>query len=361
MAETTITIPCPDTLLPKPADITNIFKQLANLPAQLELQRFKEEAQAIRDKLESIKDGLGNLPVSISDPVFPGLTIPEIEWEKRIDAIMSEYQTFTLAKILEIINDILPLSFEIPIPPFNISIDIIKLFSDPEYKGTIKKQFTDKVEIFYPLLPDMYKTFDGTYGVESADMKAEAVWEYVMSQLQKGGLGILHDTLGGLIDKFDTIFNALDLPSLPTLTDLDVEQLIKDKIESIENQIKSAPDDLKDSLRKKAIKTLESIEIAGFSLMDLLGGEPNDFVESMEGKMERFKKRLRNFGEEWPKYLIQKWMELVTAFLEAIGLSALLDWITFTFCDFLKLIGMPTEIVIPTKFNLVAVPAIPEV
>jgi len=37
-------------------------------------------------------------------------------------------------------------------------------------------------------------------------------------------------------------------------------------------------------------------------------------------------------------------MQLVQKFFKAIGLGSLIDWITFTFCDFLKLIGLPTSI-----------------
>ena len=91
--------------------------------------------------------------------------------------------------------------------------------------------------------------------------------------------------------------------------------------------------------------------------MDLLGGEPNDFVESLEKRMDRFKTRLRDFGEEWPEFLIKEWMQKVTAFFEAIGLSALVQWITFTFCDFLKLIGLPSTISIPASIT-VTIPAI---
>jgi hypothetical protein len=292
---------------------------------------------------------LGNFPVSISRPVFGTLEIPEVEWEKRINAMIEEYHLFIQAKFMEIIDSVLPISFAVPVPPFGISVDVVKLFSDPAYKGTIKQQFVDEVETFYPMLPDIYKSFDGTYGLESADMKAEAIWEYVMTQLNKGALAILHGAFGGLIDKFDEIWDALGLPSLPGLTNLNVQSIIEGKIASIEEQIKSAPDDLKEELRKQAIEQLESISIAGFSLMDLLGGEPNDFVESMERKMDRFKRRLKNFGEEWPKYLIQEWMQLVQKFFKAIGLGALIEWITFTFCDFLKLIGLPSSITLSTE------------
>ena len=91
--------------------------------------------------------------------------------------------------------------------------------------------------------------------------------------------------------------------------------------------------------------------------MDLLGGEPNDFVESLEKKMDRFKTRLRDFGEEWPEFLIKEWMQKVTKFFEAIGLGDLVQWITFTFCDFLKLIKFPSSIAIPAGIT-VTIPAI---
>lgn len=349
MTSTTITIPCEGSLLPKPADLTNIFNQITNSIATLELAGLPEEAQKVRDILDDIESVLGNFPVSISRPVFGTLEIPEVEWEKRINAMIEEYHLFVQAKFMEIINSVLPISFAVPVPPFGISVDVVQLFSDPAYKGTIKQQFVDEVETFYPMLPDIYKSFDGTYGLESADMKAEAVWEYVMTQLNKGALAILHGAFGGLIDKFSEIWDALGLPSLPGLTNLNVQSIIEGMISSIEDQIKSAPDDLKDELRKQAIAQLESISIVSYSLMDLLGGEPNDFVESMERKMDRFKRRLKNFGEEWPKYLIQEWMQLVQKFFKAIGLGALIEWITFTFCDFLKLIGLPSSITLSTE------------
>ena len=359
MTQNTITIPCEASLLPKPGDLTNIFNQIINSIAILELQGLPDEAQKIRDILDNIKDILGNYPISISDPVFATLEIPEVEWEKRINAMIEEYHLFVQAKFLEIINTVLPVSFAIPVPPFGISVDIVRLFSEPEYKSIIKSQFIDELETFYPMLPDIYKSFDGTYGIESPDMKAEAIWEYVITQLNKGALGIIYGLFGDLISKFDTIWEALGLPSLPALTELNVEGLINSTIESLEEQIKSAPDDMKEELRRQAIEQLESLNIAGFSVLDLIGGEPNDFVESLERKMDRFKRRLKNFGEEWPKYLIQEWMQKVQKFFNAIGLGALIEWITFTFCDFLKLIGFPAAISITNTLDIIGLKNVP--
>jgi hypothetical protein len=43
-----ITIPCPNTLLPTPADLTNIFKQFANIPSlfQVEIEQIRSEAES---------------------------------------------------------------------------------------------------------------------------------------------------------------------------------------------------------------------------------------------------------------------------------------------------------------------------
>jgi hypothetical protein len=314
---------------------------------------LEKEAQELRDLLESIEDLLGSFPMSISDPVFPTLTVPEIEWERRITSMLQEYHLFVQVKIMEIINTVLPISFEVPI--MGLSIDVVKLFTDPNYKVTLKTQIAEDVDKYYALIPDTYKTFDGTYGLEVNDFKAEAVWNYIMSQLNKGALGIIHGAFGGLIEKFSTIWSPLGLPDLPVLTDLNVEALVQEKLKAIEEQINNLdPTDIdaKEAFRREGLAALEKISLVGYTLMDLLGGEPNDFVESMEKKMDRYLTRLRDFGEEWPEFLIKEWMEKVTAFFEAIGLSALVQYITFTFCDFLKLIGLPSTITIPAGITV---------
>lgn len=354
MTTTSISLPCDSVLLPKPTDLTNIFNNIINQISLLEMNGLEKEAQQLRDLLESIEDLLGSFPISISDPVFPTLTVPEIEWERRITAMIQEYHLFVQVKIMEIVNTVLPISFSVPI--MGLSIDVVKLFTDPNYKVTLKAEIAAEVDTFYALIPDTYKTFDGTYGLEVDDFKAEAVWNYIMSQLNKGALGILHGAFAGLISKFSTIWETLGLPALPALTDLNVEALIQARVQAIEAQIKAAPQDAKEALRREGLAALEKISLVGFTLMDLLGGEPNDFVESMEKKMDRFKTRLRDFGEEWPKFLILQWMEKVTAFFQAIGLSALVQYITFTFCDFLKIIGLPTSIAIPAGITVSIAP-----
>ncbi len=226
----TINIPCSAVLLPTKGELSNIFIQLANRP--------EEE---IKDILREIDDALGNFPISVSSPVFPTLDIPEIEWEKKITAITQEYHLYVQVKILELINDVTSISFSIPIPGLGISIDILKFFTDANYIITLKSQLVNQLDDLYELIPDPYKVYNGEYGLVSKDLKMEVLFSYIMSQLNKGALGVIHSASAKLIDLFDEIWDALGLPSLPTLSNLDIETLVKNRIDSLRDELRDGP------------------------------------------------------------------------------------------------------------------------
>lgn len=377
----TIAIPCQPTLLPTPADTANIFKQVANIPSklQVEVEKLKAEAgnkvqkavrEAILAKIEpyerkieqinsilnSIEKILGNFPMSVSNPVYPGVKVPDMEWERRITALCNEYHLYVQAKIMEIINNVLPINFEIPI--LGISINPVRLFADPGYRADLKLQFAERAEFFMNLIPETYQTFQGTLGVLSRAMQADAIFAYVMSRLQAGALALIYDALGKLIEKFKTIWDALGLPPLPILLNLNVEGIInsvigtqKARLKALKDRIENAPEEAKArigeemlEIQQKILEKLDSISIAGFKLSDILGGEVENIVGSIEQKIDRQIEAARNFGENWPQYLIKVWMKKVLKFFEEIGLSALTQWISFNFCQFLTLIGMPKSI-----------------
>ena len=104
----------------------------------------------------------------------------------------------------------------------------------------------------------------------------------------------------------------------------------------------SALDEAKTDLEK--LEALKEIKIAGFDVEALLGGEFNDNIESLEFKIARINAKLKEFEQNWQQFLLKEWMNKVTSFFDAIGLGALTQWITFDFCDFMKLIGIPTTI-----------------
>ena len=379
MAE--ITIPCPATLLPTAADLANIFKQVANIPSQLQVEAEKLKAQAesavqtaVRNAileavapyeqkiqqvlgiLENVEKALGNFPISVSKPIFGSIKIPDMEWERIITALCNEYHLYVQAKIMELIEPILPINLEIPV--LGININPIKLFADPEYRAQLKAQFAEKAEVYMSLIPEIYRTFEGTLGIFSRGIQADAIFAYIMTKLQNGALTLIYDAFGGLIKKFKTIWDALQLPALPVLLDLNVEGILdaligalKKQLNSLKQKLLNAPAEIAQeiaeqmlSIQNKILETLKSLSIAGFSILDLIGGEIESFVESIEQKIDRLVEAARNFGEIWPQYLIKQWMAKVTAFFNAIGLSALTQFVTFNFCQFLTLIGMPKSI-----------------
>ena len=379
MAE--ITIPCPATLLPTAADLANIFKQVANIPSQLQVEAEKLKAQAesavqtaVRNAileavapyeqkiqqvlgiLENVEKALGNFPISVSKPIFGSIKIPDMEWERIITALCNEYHLYVQAKIMELIEPILPINLEIPV--LGININPIKLFADPEYRAQLKAQFAEKAEVYMSLIPEIYRTFEGTLGIFSRGIQADAIFAYIMTKLQNGALTLIYDAFGGLIKKFKTIWDALQLPALPVLLDLNVEGILdaligalKKQLNSLKQKLLNAPAEIAQeiaeqmlSIQNKILETLKSLSIAGFSILDLIGGEIESFVESIEQKIDRLVEAARNFGEIWPQYLIKQWMAKITAFFNAIGLSALTQFVTFNFCQFLTLIGMPKSI-----------------
>ena len=355
-------IPCNASLLPTKAELVGIFKQLANIPSLLvvEIENIKREAEfavseEIRQQLlarigplleqiekivgiiKGIKDILGGFPI------FPSLSIPDIEWEKRITELIQNFHGYVMAKIIDLINAILPINFVINI--LGLSIDIVRVFTDPDYRSQLVAQVVSKISSLFALLPDIYQVYEGIkYGVYSLEMQARAVWSYIMGQLQNGAVTLIYNALAGLIKKFKTIWDALHLPALIDLLTLDVPGIIQGLIGDLIEKIKNAPEALKNAIRREIIDKLKSISLAGFNLLQIIGGEISSFVDSIETQIERFMEALRDFGEQWPMYLIKLWMNKITAFLNAIGLGALLEWITFDFCKFLKLIGMPTSI-----------------
>ena len=318
MAVPSVTLPaleCPDVLLPTPANLSNLFGGLATMS-----YRYPDELADLKEKLEQIEEDI----LDIYNPKWEKIDIPEKKWDIMMTRLAAEYPMYVQKKILELINSLFPIEFNVTI--LGISIDILEFLEDP---SSIRDSLElGEIDSIYDLIPDEYKVWDK---FETAYFKKESVINYIRSEVAKKMNLLMHGGFTGLIDLFDEIWDTLGLPSIPALEELDLEALIRDK----------------------TTEELESISIFGYSLNDLLGGEFDNNVDIDEYNKERLLKRAREFAEEWQTYLIKKWMEKVTSFFDAIGLGALTQWITFTFCDFLTIIGFPTTIDLPPSIQTV--------
>ena len=312
MTTPSVTLPaleCPDVLLPTPANLSNLFGGLAT-------HAYRYEIDSLKEKLEQIEEDI----LDIYNPKWEKIDIPEKKWDIMMTRLAAEYPMYVQQKILELIHTLFPIDFNVTI--LGISINIIEFLKDP---SSIRNSLElEEIDSIYDLIPDEYKVWDK---FETPDFKKESVINYIRSEVAKKMNLLMHGGFTGLIDLFDEIWSALGLPSLPALETLDLEALIKDK----------------------TTEELESISIFGYSLNDLLGGEFDNNVDIDEYNKERLLKRAREFKEEWQTYLIKKWMEKVTSFFDAIGLGALTQWTTFTFCDFLTIVGFPTTIDLPAS------------
>lgn len=299
-------IECPDVLLPTPANLRNLFSGLATHAYRYEIDELKKTLEDIRKLISSV------------DPKFEKIEIPEIEWELMITKLSADFPMYIQKQILELINPLFPIDFNVTI--LGIQINIIDFLTDPS--SVLDNISLDEVDSIYDLIPSEYKIWDK---FETADFKKETVANYIRSEVAKKMNLLLTGGFAGLIDLFDEIWDALGLPSFPGLQEIDLEALIRDK----------------------TIEELKQVQIFGFSLLDLLGGEFDDKVEIPEFQKERLLKRAREFTEEWQTYLIKLWIQKVEDFFNAIGLGAIIDLITFSFCDYLKVIGFPSTIDLP--------------
>ena len=316
MTTPSVTLPaleCPDVILPTPANLANLFKGLAS-------HAYTYDIPELKDTLDTLREDV----LDIYDPKFEKIEIPEIEWEIIATRLASEYPMYVQQKILELINSIIPIEFNVTI--LGIQINILDFLANPS--SILDNIQLDEIDSIYDLIPDEYKIWNK---FETADFKKETIRNFIRSEVAKKMNLLLHGGFTDLIGEFDDIWDSLGLPSIPALEEIDLIALIKDK----------------------SLEELEQVQLFGFKLTDLLGGEFNDKVEIPEFQKERLLKKAREFVEEWQTYLIKTWMQKVTDFLEAIGLSALTQWLTFTFCDFLTLIGFPKTIALPESVTAV--------
>ena len=259
---------CQATLLPTKANLTNLFVSLARLPSELKLQGLEEEADKVKQLLDSIESALGNFPLSASNPFYIGFEVPELEWENRVKKILQEYHTFVMGKMLEIISTVIPVTLSINV--LGINVDIVKIFTDKEYVQELKKQIADNIDTFISSIESSFRSFTGKYGYDSLALKVEAAWSNFMSLLNGGLLNLLYDKLKVLISTFQSIWNSLGLPAIPDLTSIDIPGFID-----------SILTDLGTTAQEK-ITQLKDLTIAGYDVLTMIGGRNQDKESSYQ-------------------------------------------------------------------------------
>ena len=138
-------IPCPATLIPTKAEITNAFSKIAQMPSKLELEGLSDEADKIRDVLEDLKK-----PFSAYYPDFKGIEKPEIEWEFTVTRFLQDFNVYVPVTIMDIVSKVVPIEFTVNVAGLDIDLKSM-LTSDGKIalRDTIREEI-DSVKNFLP-------------------------------------------------------------------------------------------------------------------------------------------------------------------------------------------------------------------
>ena len=315
----TTTVPpmeCPDTQLPTPANLSNLFGNIitqAERAAISEIEELQEEAQKLKDIVQKIRDTV----LSPYDPKFKRLEIPEKEYEIMITRLVNEYSTYVQAKMLEIIAELT--TIEVNVTILGVEVDAIKFAIDRPYRAEILGQID--VDSMYDLLPPEYQSFKDKF--DSADLRGKKINDFIEDKIK--------DYLqGNIISGLEDLQLSFTLPEDP-------RDLVKEAVQEIK-------DDAKKDMNEK-IDDLKSIQVGPYTIEEILGGEFEDNVEITEFTFDRLIAKLLTFAEDYWSYLVKEALSKVTKAIEEIdGLDKIIEFLTFTFCDFLTLLGFPKTI-----------------
>ena len=411
--------PCPpDDIfsLPTKEELVKFINSIAQIPSKLRVEMVKlgKELKAeIKEEIEQVIKDIEDFIETISELLSPYWKKGTVRnWQKEAnDAItefIQEFHNFIPTKIAELISKIVPISLTVNI--FGLSIDCTRLFDPayqkelqdqisglgPEYMKKLEKLRQDLkdgkitaeefrkemeklvaeksaiVDKFFKMLPENMQGWNEEFGAKCDEWKAKYTWQYIKTEIQEFLTQGLHKAFGKLISIFDPIWKLLGLPNLGALIggDIDVGALIDAKIKSFKEKRDKLIEDLKNAKGKAKEKILEELEgvsksitdaigeikLFGFDILKIIGGKIETTVESLEEKVLEMKLAFKDFLQNWKKKLMFDWVKIVKKFFSAIGLGFIFEWVFFTFCDFLKLIGFPPKLpVIPAIAGVMGV------
>lgn len=358
--------PCPpgDIFnLPTKEELLNAFNEIAKIPGELKayiVENFRELKQEAIDEIEKIIKEISEFIEKMADilsPYWQKLSIRH--WQKEakdaITELLQELHLYIPTKIMEIISKLIPFNFNVTV--LGIEINLLKIFTKEE-QLRIKTQIAEDVDKFFAMVAEEFQGFKADFGVLCAEWKAKMTWQYIKTKLQNLLTEGLHSIFGKLIDKFDEIWDALGLPNLIALFTLDVGALIEQAIaslrkkrdelvEKIQNAVGEAREKLEEELGRinaQILGVIEDISLFGFNVRKIIGGVISESVASLEEQIMEFKLALEDFKQNWQKKLLFEWVKIVKKFFDAIGLGKIFEFLTFTFCDLLNLIGFPFAI-----------------
>ena len=334
------------SLLPNFGELLGLFKSLVTQALWAAVQGFTDLFNTIWSLLCAIFGGL--FPLSAPTPLFGNIRMPELEIEYKIRALMKEFKFFFCIKIFEILEDILggildPI-LDLPLPM--LADFTVRDLTSEEGRSAIMQYLRDEWDTVKDLLPAPFKNlFDGTYGISSISMAIVEFFQNMIIQVVQMIVQPLFTAFELLISTFQTLWDSLSLPEIPTFQDFWSD--IKDIIDGIVDDAGNTMDDI--------ITLIGNIELplpdplGPITLREVLNlPAPEDDPSNLKMKAHQLATMMQMAfinAVQIPIIMLEQWIEDIMDFLLAL-IDPFPIPIPFTFCDFLELAlpGFPPTI-----------------
>ena len=275
-----------------------IIAEINGLEAELypALAIIEEEIEAIVEDFEKFREKIEKL----LDPYWRKGKVRNFQQEanEAITKLLAEFHLYIPTKIAEFISKFVPFNYNITI--MGISIDVVRLVTDPNYKKQLEEQlmgfeFLEQinekyeriteikqelaklkddplymtaeeelallqemeqlyaditglesarekfVDRLFKILPESCRQFDGDYGTLDIEAKGQQVFKCIQKEVKEWIQNWHVKAFEKLIDLFDEIWELLGLPDLPfseliDILTLDVNDLVQKAIEYIKEE-----------------------------------------------------------------------------------------------------------------------------
>lgn len=370
---------CTGDILGNPGSLSDFGRGIGSIPGQLSAmvncleKDIAAQISGIIEKINKVYEQIKSLTSTVHR--FTNLHSSEHEMEQNLIALWNEFKLYIQTAVINILKKIPGLEFlidllKVPIP-FLHGVTLLDTFT-PEGRQKIMNAITTQIDSVAKALGMPWSfAFGDSSLLSNPEMRLQAIANRIWHEVEKGLSDVITAAwkkIVSLTGPIKAIWDSLHLPTMPSLTWFDFENLFATFWNSLEK--------LGLSIAERMQKTIDyflNFDIGSFlhqffgpipwpfktkikDLLNLTGRQWNlqspsiDFATVMEAVHGIMSKAINLMWELW--------FQLTRPFFDAIkhllpGITDLLALIPLTFCEFIHLAAAPILLVETTIQKLI--------
>lgn len=368
------TFECTDDILGNLGNLTDFGRGLGSIPGQLGSivdcvasdLRAQIEA-AIKTFTDAIQAIMKAINISIPDPIFGTITIPEFEFDLRFRALWTEFKLYLYEKMIDLLSQLPGLGFildliNVPIP-FLSGVKLLDVFT-AEGRARIAQAVRDQIASVAEALGMPWNlTFTGELSLESLDFAVQNILNRIYSEISRMLSGIIWNALNlipNLTQAVKIIWDRLGFPLLPNFFVPDFNALFDSLWQGVVDTFDNAVDRMNAMIDRILNFNLQDMLMGAFgSILNLIpwpfGWTIRELLKLSEVEwsltlpeinFSRIMQAVQDLFNRIPTMIFELWLQLIKPFLDAIKnilgpIAELLKYIPFTFCSFISLVAAP--------------------